>query len=553
MMVNCRREAPANPIKVDVCVVGGGVAGITLARELAGRELSVCVLESGERKPDKNTQRLCEGEIAGLPYYPLDTARSRQFGGSSNRWLLELGDGRTGARLRPLDPIDFEKRDWIPDSGWPFGRADLDPYYARAQRLCGAGPLLYDDALSPTLPLAGAEVNEAVYQFVSRDVFTGIAREELEHADNVTVYLNATTLGVESGEDGRVRHIRAVAPDGKPFEVIAKVYVLALGGIETPRLMLLSPGGHGSGLGNQHDLVGRYFMEHPHLWSGYWVPARRSLFNETALYRIHFHDGYPLLRQLSLSAEVLRRERMLNYSVHLVPGIRKRAGLRHSLNRGANTLSQLRAAIINRDLNDFNRHLSTLFPVVSEASIAAYRKAAWAFNKVVGKKRNFEVFRLNHMAEQSPNAGSRVSLSDEKDRFGQNKAKLEWRLSKADIQSIVKAQVILGETLRKSGLGELEIELEGYDIPTDIHGGWHHMGTTRMHQSPRHGVVDENCRVHGTKNLFIAGPSVFPTSGYANPVLTIMALAVRLADHIKSRTQPLSGGQPARLAEGPLN
>ena len=144
------------------------------------------------------------------------------------------------------------------------------------------------------------------------------------------------------------------------------------------------------------------------------------------------------------------------------------------------------------------------------------------------------VFELNHMTEQSPNPHSRVTLSDERDIFGRNRVRLDWRLTPLDMRSIIKAQEIIDQELRYAGLGRLEIELRTETPPEHLEGGWHHMGTTRMHRDPKRGVVDEHCRVHEITNLFIAGPSVFPTGGYANPVLTFVALAIRLADYIKA-------------------
>ena len=141
-MIHDARSVPKNyTVKADICVIGAGVAGITVAREFIGQQFRVCILESGGLEPDKETQALYRGEISGHPYYPLDTARARQFGGSSARWLLELGRGQLGGRLRPLDSIDFEERDWVPYSGWPFDRPHLDPYYIQAQRICKAGLL----------------------------------------------------------------------------------------------------------------------------------------------------------------------------------------------------------------------------------------------------------------------------------------------------------------------------------------------------------------------------------------------------------------------------
>jgi choline dehydrogenase-like flavoprotein len=185
------------------------------------------------------------------------------------------------------------------------------------------------------------------------------------------------------------------------------------------------------------------------------------------------------------------------------------------------------------DISELNRHLSTLFPVANDLAFAVHAKTMRVLSKLSGLRRPV-VFLLNHMTEQSPNPDSRVTLTSDRDQFGQNRIQLDWRLSPIDIRSIVRAQQIIDAELRLAGLGRLDIELDGDTPPLHLHGGWHHMGTTRMHQDPKQGVVDANCKVHGVGNLFIAGPSVFPTSGYANPVLTFTALTLRLADHIKT-------------------
>jgi choline dehydrogenase-like flavoprotein len=145
-----------------------------------------------------------------------------------------------------------------------------------------------------------------------------------------------------------------------------------------------------------------------------------------------------------------------------------------------------------------------------------------------------------------------VTLSEQTDALGMPRVRLEWRLRPADMRSMVRAQEIVDEELRRAGLGRLQIELDDATPPPGLKGGWHHMGTTRMHLDPRQGVVDEHCRVHGVANLYVAGSSVFPTAGYANPTLTLCALAIRLADRVKKEMHetarldtPRSGSVPA--------
>jgi len=235
---------------------------------------------------------------------------------------------------------------------------------------------------------------------------------------------------------------------------------------------------------------------------------------------------------LIVNEETIRREEMLNYAVVLKPAARL-PGRQRAVSSGLKSAGAATSALLRGNIDEFNRHLGTLFPVVNELSIKAYRKAMTVVNKVFGR-RNESVFLLNHMTEQQPNPDSRVTLSSERDAYGQNRVELDWRLSSLDIRSIVRAQEIIDEDLRKAGTGRLQIELKGDTPPPELHGGWHHMGTTRMHVDPKQGVVDENSRIHGMNNLYIAGPSVFPTGGCANPVLTIVALTARLADHLKT-------------------
>jgi choline dehydrogenase-like flavoprotein len=512
MIVDARSVPEDEIIETDVCIVGAGVAGITLAREFIDEEFRVCLLESGGLGPDRATQSLYWGENVGHPYYPLDTARTCCFGGTSHRWLLELGNDRLGARTRPLDEIDFEERDWVPYSGWPFDKAHLDPFYERAQSIFKIGPYTYDledwedPEKTPRLPFLDDRVQTAIFQFGTRDTFIKDYLDEMKRTDNITTYLHATVVEIETTETAQTAtRLRVACLQGHRFWVSAKLFILATGAIETPRLLLLSNKIQSAGLGNQHDLVGRFFMEHPHLWSGIYIPLDLSIFNSTDLYKIHTVNDMTIQGKLALTEEVLRREKLLNYVTSIHPSVLpKRLRHQRTASKSVGSFKVLGSAI---------RHL--------ERFLDKYK-----FPKI-------EVFLLNSMSEQAPNPNSRVTLAAERDALGRNRVRLDWQLSPLDIHTIRRAQEIIDEELRRAELGRLHVELEDDIPPPDLHGGWHHMGTTRMHVDPKKGVVDENCRVHGMSNLFIAPPSVFPTSGYANPVLTIIALSLRLADRVK--------------------
>lgn len=573
MIVDARTVDDGEVLQTDLCVIGAGPAGIALARECIGEDFRVCLLESGGFEPDEALHALSKGESIGLPYDRLDDARYRGFGGASRTWSLDVGGGQPGVRLRALDPIDFEKRDWVPHSGWPFDRAHLEPFYDRAHRFFQVGPVDYepgrweDPRTRPRLPLRGDRVKSTIFQFGRAQPLAEEYRNDINRAANVTAYIYANVTELETDPDGtRVERARvACLPGGtfvlmaseggfqrvrvaplaaSRFRVAARVFVLAAGGTENARLLLLSRRDHTAGLGNQHGLVGRFFMEHPHIWSGRFVPAAPASPERTALYRIHPVGGVPIMAKLTLSDEVRRRERLLGYtvSIHPLPG--------PPLPDGVHSLLRLQRALREgRRPRRLGRHVRNVLTGVHQIAGVAWRRAARRPRARHGS--GDAVFRLDHMAEQAPTPSSRVTLSDQRDALGLPRVRLEWRLGAMDMRSMVRSQEIVDEELRRARLGRLQIDLDDETPPAGLKGGWHHMGTTRMHVDPRQGVVDEHCRVHGVGNLYVAGSSVFPTAGYANPTLTLCALAIRLADRVKKEMRHPTGLQsPATGADG---
>jgi hypothetical protein len=280
-------------------------------------------------------------------------------------------------------------------------------------------------------------------------------------------------------------------------------------------------------------------MEHPHFYLGVFVPSSQGIFSKTGLYnKIHSVGGVPILGKFTLSETTLRREKLLNYVAEFVPRVIRYSSMAGNLYPPLNTESICSFQIIRRALQlqslpeNWDLHLKRILTGLDDILVAAYRNIRRKSIKVFSRKK-LSVFRLASMSEQSPNPLSRITLSSDRDLFGNNRAQLDWRLSPSDLRSAIRSQEILAEEFQQAGLGRLFIELTEKTRPSEITGGWHQMGTTRMHRIRSKGVVDENCRVHGVSNLYVSGPSVFPTSGYANPALTIVALSVRLADHLK--------------------
>jgi choline dehydrogenase-like flavoprotein len=501
MLIDGRTIPEGKTIQTDVCIVGGGAAGITLAREFCGQPFQVCLLESGGLERDEETQSLYSGEIVGLPYTPLAAARLRFFGGTTNHW---------SGWCQPLDEIDFESRDWVPHSGWPFNKSHLVPFYARAQSILQIGPFAYgaeawETENAPHLPFAGGRVITKMVQFSPPTRFGQVYRDQIAHAENIRTYLNANALEIETTRDARtVKRLRVGCLEGSKFWVSARLFVLATGGIENARLLLLSDKAQSGGLGNQNGLVGRFFMDHAGLISGAILLSDPNI--SPALY-VHRVRGRPkssqppieqfVMGELMLTPDVMRAEKVANFSAVL------------------QSTSRLEGA-------KGDGFLSSLYNVI----------------KTVNRKVFKPLIRLRNIIEPIPNPDSRVSLTAERDRLGQNRVRLDWRLSPNDKRTIRRSQEIIGRELGRAGLGRLMVTLDGDDTnwTSSLEPGLgHHMGTTRMHSDPKKGVVDHNSQVHGVSNLFVAGSSVFPTYGYAPPTFTIVALALRLGDHIKGR------------------
>jgi choline dehydrogenase-like flavoprotein len=504
-------------LEADVCIVGSGPAGIALAGELIGSGIRVCLLENGGIAERRSTQSLLAGTSVGYPYSRRSLSAVSAFGGNSHRW----GPGYWHAR--PLDALDFEEREAVSHSGWPFGRDHLTPYYERAERYFGLRPFDYAATTRETdasleLPLRPGRLVVGALQH-GQLVY---AREydRLAAAADVQVVLGAHVVELtrDSRDPARVAGARALLASGRSVTVKARITVLAAGAIGNTRLLLLGNADHPGGIGNEHDLVGRFFMEHPALRSGVVTPNDVGLLERDDLFSVTETDHIPTRPTLAPSEEVLREEGLLN--TYFILEARPRAFAGEAV-RSASTLARaIGAQPLARSLPGTLARAAVGAPAVARAVLGFRRSPP-------------EVLLVRVQAEQAPNPDSRVTLSSKRNRLGIRTARLDWRISAQDRSSIRRAQEILGEELEASGIGRLDDLLGDERPPALIAGLCHHLGTTRMHEDPREGVVDPTCRVHGMSDLYVGGGSVFPTSGAANPTLTIVALALRLGDELK--------------------
>jgi choline dehydrogenase-like flavoprotein len=524
MLLDASDPPTGQRLQTDLCIVGAGPAGISIAREFLGAGVRVCLLESGDREMGRRSQRYRRGQSVGYPIHLLDRSRVRAFGGTSRHW-----PGDEGMAGRPLDPIDFEARPGVPWSGWPFDRAHLDPWYARAQVACQLGPFDYDaDAwANPTATPAMAQLADAVETTVFQHGATTFdwCLEELAAAPNITVILNAQVTELATDEDpGRVDRVEVARDDGSRFSVRPGVVVLAAGGIENPRLLLLSNRVHRGGLGNGHDLVGRCFAERLSARTGYVTGADPALVGQAGFYEVHAVRGTRVQGALRLSDAVQRERGLRNCAFFLLA---RPAPMTSEAFRSLATLVKLRTRqpLSAADLGGHLRNLATGLP-----DLGAFAAARMGRGGADG-----QVLVLRAQAEQAPNPDSRVTLGSRRDPLGQPVARVDWRIAADDRVSIRASQAALDAALAGASLGRVACPLGDEDPPALFEGNFHHLGTTRMHADPARGVVDPDCRVHGVTNLYVAGSSVFPTFGCSNPTLTLVALALRLADHLKGR------------------
>lgn len=523
----------AASLATEVCVVGCGVAGITAARRLLELGRSVVLLESGGLDYEPATAALNAGENIGADYYDLEDARLRFFGGTTAIW---------GGRVAELDPIDLETRAWVPHSGWPITWDELSAYYRPARRrfgipetpteaaelaAAGAAPPAFDPQL---LALGVWSFDRKFNRFVFAEC------KDLVGHPRCRIITHATVTEIRLDPEGRtVERLVVNSLAGRRLEVTARDFVLAAGGLENPRLLLASRSVLPMGVGNAYDQVGRYFMEHPHarggrvLGDGAWPLLK-------AFGRSHLLGEQELAGLIKPSAALQAQAQVLNSSLTIAarqPAHAAEAWGMAAYNRVKHSVAPTRGG-------------RALWMATKQAAKWAQRRTdparPWLMHKL-----GLRDVALLIRAEQAPNPESRVLLTDRTDPLGLPRLALDWRMTELDVRSVAVLVDTLARELRRLGLGRVEAAPWLADpaggwrtdplISAHPIGGYHHMGTTRMSADPRSGVTDSFGRVHGVANLHVVGSSVFPTSSWANPTLTIAALALRTADRIASRAR----------------
>mgnify|MGYP006286547751 CR=1 FL=1 len=521
MFTDLRSLSGTLELEADVCIVGAGIAGLTLARELLGSGLSVTMLESGGSFGDEQTNQLNEGEVTGLPYFSTTYGRTRGFGGTSELWA---------GQCTPFDACDFEHRHWVAHSGWPVRKRDLDAYYRRANAVFGLPEDAFTDEQNLNFPAASIpfdteRLTSHVSVFSPKRYLGRELRASLSQDPKFAVLVHATaTELVPAPGDRRVEYVVARSLSGRQATVKARTYVLACGAIENARLLLVSNRVEPAGIGNRHDLVGRYLQDHVIANCGH-IETRRAadLWRRIDLARVRklrWSGKFRIADRIQASEQVLNATARIVYDYEDSETVERLVRLYRMVARRA--WSEARRDDIG-------------YLVCNLPQVAGFGARHLGYNLPgIVRPRSIQ---LSCITEQVPDPESRVSLSNECDALGMRTARIHWRISEAERRTIYAVARICRDEFQRLDLGRLEIApwLEGASISwrDQVRDTLHASGTTRMADDPARGVVDSNCQVFGTDNLFVAGSSVFPTSGHANPVFSMAALAIRLGDHVK--------------------
>jgi len=554
MIEDARKISTGTTLEADLCIIGGGSAAISVAMGYIDAGRSIILIPGGGPNQTATGIDLYRGKVSPAgSHEPLEENRLRMWGGTTTVW---------GGRCVPFDPIDYEKRPWIPNSGWPISHADVQAYMKPACALSEAGVAEFDArrVFPQTQPeiARGFDNSEMVSWPLERwSIPTDYAkryRGDLDAAPHVRVLMHAHAIHLQLSADGQtLSRVDAACSPGRIFHVKAKRTVLGCGGLENARLLLAARDVTPQGIGNEHDLVGRYYQSHRFGVCGHAVFKDPS---KDFIYEFEKDpEGVYCRRRFWMTPEAQARHQVCNVVGFFFRNVSGSSEHRNAMVSCVLLIKTLLGGArkgpkrLYEILRDQRRELFQHACIVLKDGPGVFRQLAEvAYTRCFQKRRlpmvlpprKINRFPLFYQTEHAPLHDSRVLLDETSvDEFGMPRLEARIRFCETDYRTCSTFVKLFKQRFEETGLGTFVISEEEQRLlespnPLDFNSNAHNVGTTRMGETPAEGVVDVNCRVHSINNLFISGASVFPTSGHANPTLLIVALGLRLADHLKS-------------------
>ncbi len=508
----------------DVCILGAGAAGLTLATSLAQRGVRTLLLEAGGRSYSSRDQDLYLGEVGeGLAYNGLYDGRFRVLGGSTTQWA---------GQILELDDFVFEERSWVPGSGWPFRKSELAPYYKRAAELEGltGAPKDAEEVwrlLGLQRPFLGPDLLSEFSNFTLKTDFSALHRDTIENDPSLTVYLHANACELIIANDGTtVSGVRCRTFGGYEGTFRARNFVICVGGIESCRF-LLQPRKDGSvAPWNRREMIGRHFQDHL-LCHVADIVEQNSTLPDIYLDFVAV-NGYRLQQKLKLPVETQQRLGTLDIGGFITYF----TGGHDDMARAYETVRWIRT-----------RRYEKLEPARLAHLAANFHKLLWhkiPYSRSIQSigRSSRRTLKLNINCEQNPLSEGKITLSQTRDALGTFRAKVDWRTSEHELHSIRKYVDVVREMFQRNDLGRIvpipSLYTDAGELVSTFRDSFHHLGGTRMATSEESGAVNPDLRLFGTKNAYVCSTSVFPSAGFANPTHTLIALALRLADHLQS-------------------
>lgn len=508
--------APTRPRTADVCIVGAGAAGIALAVEFGRLGKTVTLLEGGGRVLEDEAQKPYVAESEALPHRGLHAGRFRVLGGTTTKW---------GGQILELDRLDFERRSWVPESGWPFEKSELVPYYARALELEGlSGARLRDDsvwACVGNLPSHFNHLRTYVSRWCPEPNFANLHGATLRDSPSIEVWVHANAVELKM-ENDVVQGVRCRTQSGIEATFTAVEYIACLGAIESARFFLQPRNGRIPW--NESGLLGKHFQDHIDCNAATVIPVSCPAFHQT--FDSIFLNGYKYTPKVKFDERTQREQETLSAGATFFSSSQLddvMVGMKSTAKR-----------VLGGKLGEIKA--SDAWRLVRHSPLLMHQAYRYSIEHRAYHPPSAELKMRVH-CEQEPDSSSAITLSDERDEFGMLRTKLAWKISPMELRTIRSFVQVAQRSL--AGLAQIvpDADLMAKDnrFVERCEDSFHHMGGMRMHDSPHLGVVDSNLKLHGTRNGYVCSSAVFPTSGFSNPTHTVLALAVRLARRLGTK------------------